>query len=77
MGFLRRLLVRRQSHPRFSALPLRVRKRLALACQELSEAEAELAQRIGLPEPPRLLLIDEEQAAIIVPDERGASAAAD
>jgi hypothetical protein len=77
MRILEKLLLRRQAHPQFSTLPVRVRRRLALACQELTDAEAEMAQRTGLPEPPRLLLIDEEEAAIIFPEEREASAGAD
>jgi hypothetical protein len=77
MRILEKLLIRRHDHPQFSSLPPRVRKRLGHACQELAEAEAEMARLIGLPKPPRLLLVDEEQASIIFPEEREASAGAD
>lgn len=56
--------------PRFTALTPRVRRRLAPAFQELSDAEQELAVRLGLPAPPRLLLVDEEAGVIVAPDER-------
>lgn len=70
MGFLDKLLTRRQGLPRFTGLTPRVRRRLVPACRELSEAEQELAERLDLPHPPRLLLVDEEEAIILTPDER-------
>ncbi|MFC4929981.1 hypothetical protein [Massilia sp. GCM10023247] len=56
--------------PRFDALGPRVRRRLAPAFQELGDAEQEMAARLGLPAPPRLLLIDEETGVIVAPEER-------
>lgn len=70
MGILERLLTRRRRMPRFAALPRHVRRRLAPVCRELSEAEEELAARLGLAEPPRLLLVDEETAVVVTPGER-------
>lgn len=70
MGILERLLTRRSHTECFAALEPRVRRRLGPVCQELSEAEHALAARLGLSRPPRLLLIDEEQAVILTPDER-------
>ncbi|WP_126174126.1 hypothetical protein [Altericroceibacterium xinjiangense] len=65
MAFLDKFFVRRQGLPRFSALPQRVRQRLALAARELADAEAEMADQLGLSQPPRLLMIDEEEAVIL------------
>lgn len=70
MGLLDKLLTRRRGLPVFTALAPRVRRRLAPACRELGEAEQELAAHLGLPQPPRLLLVDEEEAVILRPDER-------
>ncbi len=56
--------------PRFAGLAPRVQRRLVPVCQELSEAEDELATHLALPQPPRLLLVDEEEAVILTPDER-------
>jgi len=70
MGILDMLLTRRRRMPLFAALAPRVRRRLNIVCRELSEAEEELAARLGLPEPPRLLLVDEEEAVILTPGER-------
>jgi hypothetical protein len=67
---LEKLLTRRRDQPRFSALPRRVQQRLALACQELSDAEQALAARLDLPQPPRLLMVDEEEAVILTPSDR-------
>jgi hypothetical protein len=70
MRILDKLLTRRRDQPRFSALAPHVRHRLALACRELGDAEQELATRLGLPQPPRLLLVDEEEAVILTPGDR-------
>lgn len=70
MGILDRLLTRRRRMPRFVALAPRIRRRLNVVCRELSEAEEELATRLGLPQPPRLLLVDEEEAVVVTPGER-------
>ena len=70
MALLERFLVRRQGLPRFSALPHHVRRRLAFACQELTDAEAEMAEQLGLARPPRLLMVDEEEAVILFEPDR-------
>lgn len=70
VGVIDKLLTRRRGLPLFAALAPRVRRRLAPACRELDEAEREIAARLGLPRPPRLLLADEEEAVILRPDER-------
>lgn len=64
------LFTRRRDRPRFAALPRKVRRRLAFACRELGEAEREMADRLGLARPPRLLMIDEEEAVILSPADR-------
>lgn len=70
MRILDKLLTRRRNQPRFSALPKHVQQRLALACQELSDAEQSLAARLDLPQPPLLLMVDEEEAVILIPRDR-------
>lgn len=70
MRILNKLLTRRRDQPHFSALPPRVRQRLAVARQELSDAEQAIATRLGLPQPPRLLMVDEEEAVILTPGDR-------
>ena len=70
MRILDKLLTRRRDQPRFSALAPRVRHRLALACRELDDAEQALATRLGLPRPPRLLMVDEEEAVVLTPSDR-------
>lgn len=70
MGILDKLLTRRRRMPRFETLAPRIRRRLSFVCRELSEAEEELAARLELPQPPRLLLVDEEEAVILTPAER-------
>lgn len=70
MGILDKLLTRRRRMPRFETLAPRIRRRLRLVCRELSDAEEELAARLDLPQPPRLLLVDEEKAVILTPAER-------
>lgn len=69
--FLTNLLTRRHGAPRFDRLRPQVRRRLAYVCQELSEAEQEVATRLGLAQPPRLLLVDEEEAVVLTENERG------
>jgi ABC-type branched-subunit amino acid transport system ATPase component len=70
MGILDRLLTRRRRMPHFAALAPRVRRRLNTVCAELSEAEEEMAASLGLTQPPRLLLVDEEEAVVLTPDQR-------
>lgn len=67
---LDKLLTRRRGQPRFSALPPSVQKRLALACRELGDAERAIAASLDLPQPPRLLMVDEEEAVILIPGDR-------
>lgn len=70
MALLDRLFVRRRAMPRFSSLPQQVRRRLSVACQELTSAEDQMAQRLGLPNPPRLVLVDEEEAVVLFAADR-------
>jgi len=70
MRFIDKWLIRRRGVRRFSTLSPQVRHRLALACRELSEAEQEIAARLDLPQPPRLLIVDEEEAVILTPSDR-------
>lgn len=70
MGILDKWFTRRRGMPRFDGLAPRVQRRLVPVCQELNEAEDELATRLGLPRAPRLLLVDEEEAVILTPEER-------
>lgn len=70
MRILDKLLTRRRDQPRFSSLPPHVRQRLTLACRELSDAEQSIAERLGLPKPLRLLMVDEEEAVILTPSDR-------
>lgn len=70
MHFWDRLVTRRRGSPRFSTLSARVRRRLSVACHELTETEEEVARQLGLPEPPRLLMIDEEEAVMLTPNDR-------
>ncbi|MEC4721758.1 hypothetical protein RY831_21550 [Noviherbaspirillum sp. CPCC 100848] len=70
MRILDNFLTRRRDQPRFSSLAPHVRQRLTLACRELSDAEQSLAGRLGLPRPPRLLMVDEEEAVILTPSDR-------
>jgi ABC-type branched-subunit amino acid transport system ATPase component len=70
MRLLDKLFTRRRGQPSFSTLAPRVRRRLTHACRELGDAEQALATRLGLPQSPRLLMVDEEEAVIITPSER-------
>lgn len=70
MGILDKWLTRRRGLPSFAALGPRVRRRLGPVCQELASAEQELAEHLNLPQPPRLLLVDEEEAVVLTPKER-------
>lgn len=70
MRFLDKMLTRQRNQPSFSALTSRSQQRLALACQELSDAEEAIAAELDLPQPPRLLMIDEEKAVILTPGNR-------
>jgi len=71
MGMLDKLFTRRRRLPCFAALAPRIRRRLAPVCRELGDAEQDIARHLGLPQPPRLLLVDEEEAVILTPAERG------
>ncbi len=70
MAILDWLLTRRRGEPRFAVLPGHVRRRLGFVCSELNHAEQALADSLGLPQPPRLLLVDEESAVIVTPPDR-------
>ena len=70
MGMIDRLMTRRRGVPSFAALAQRKRRRLASVCRELNDAEQEVADYLGLARPPRLLLVDEEDAVILTPDQR-------
>lgn len=70
MSFFQSFFTRRRRVPRFSALPRRTRRRLALVCEGLTGAEDEMAQALGLPKPPRLMLVDEEEAVILLETDR-------
>jgi hypothetical protein len=65
MGILNKLLTRRCNQPSFSALAPHFQQRLALACQELSDAEQAIAAQLDVPHPSRLLMIDKEKAVIL------------
>ncbi|WP_102961156.1 hypothetical protein [Mangrovicella endophytica] len=70
MPIFDRLLTRRYTERRFAALQPRVRSRLALAARHLAEQEEDISASLGLSVPPRLLLIDEEEAVIVRPADR-------
>lgn len=70
MALLDKLFTRRRGVPRFSALPQRTRQRLAAACHDLTRAENNMAEKVGLDTPPRLMLVDEEEAVIILQTDR-------
>ena len=70
MRFIERLFTRRRTQRRFGDLEPRTRERLRRAICELSSAELSVAARLGLPEPPRLLMVDEETAVVLLPEDR-------
>lgn len=70
MSLLDKLFTRRRGVPRFSALPRRTRQRLAAACRDLTRTENEMADKLGLDTPPRLMLVDEEEAVILLKTDR-------
>ena len=70
MSFLEQLMIRRRGSRRFSTVPPRIRHRLAFASRELTQSEDEIARQLGLAEPPRLLMVDEEEAVILTPEDR-------
>lgn len=70
-----KLFTRGSESPEAAALSPQVRRRIAAACRDLSNAEASIGQRMGLAQPPRLLMVDEEQGAIIAPTDRDRIAA--
>lgn len=72
MRWLETLFIRRRYQPDPKRLAERTCRRLQPACQQLSEAERLVATSIGLATPPRLLLVDEEQAVILTPEARAA-----
>ena len=75
MRLLDLLFTRRRKLPKFADLSDGVRRRLASACRELTEAEDRAADRLHLESPPRLLLVDEETAVILAVEERNDVAA--
>lgn len=70
MGRLDAFFTRRRKVPRFASLPRRTRHHLVVVCEDLTEFEDEMARRLGLDTPPRLILVDEEEAVILLPDDR-------
>jgi hypothetical protein len=70
MALLDAIFTRRRQVPRFSALPRRTRQRLSVACDDLTRAEDEMADKLGLNAPPRLMLVDEEEAVILLQADR-------
>lgn len=70
MRVLQRLLVRRYDQRQFADLDPRICRRLALAARELRDSEEAIAAAVGLAEPPRLLMIDEEEAVVVLPSDR-------
>ena len=70
MRFLDRMLTRRRDQRQFCDVKHRTRQRLALAARELYDAEDAIAAASGLPMPPRLLMIDEEEAVVVLPTDR-------
>jgi len=70
MRWVEAILPRRRKDPRFSNLPSRKRKRLTLVCQHLTKAEDETARKLGLATPPRLIVVDEEEAVILFAQDR-------
>lgn len=71
MRLLDRFFTRRRQLPRFADLSESAHRRLNGACRELGDAEDRMAAHLGLAEPPRLLLVDEEEAVVITPEQRG------
>lgn len=70
MPLFDRYFRRQQDAPRVSDLSSAVRRRLTRSCGGLTAAETEIARRLDLPAAPRLLMIDEEEAVIVTPEER-------
>ena len=70
MRFIDKFMTRGRHQPRFDTLAQRVQNRLAPVCQDLGKAEQALAEHLDMPQPPRLLIIDEENAAVLTYDER-------
>ena len=70
MAILGTLFTRRRTVPRFSALPRRTRQRLTLVCDDLTRAENEMACKLGIRTPPRLMLMDEEEAVLVLANDR-------
>lgn len=62
--------IRSRQAARVSDLSPSVFHRLTRACRDLTAAEDAMAERLGLRTPPRLLMVDEEEAVVIAPDER-------
>lgn len=70
MRLFDRMFTRRHTLPSSTNLSNSVRRRLAPACRELTRAEEQIAAHLGLSTAPRLLLVDEEAAAILYPHDR-------
>lgn len=75
MRAIERFFTRRRRLPRFDDVSDSARRRLNDACRELSDAEDRMAALLHLPNPPRLLLVDEEEAVVITPEQRDEIAA--
>ncbi|WP_142847713.1 hypothetical protein [Telmatospirillum sp. J64-1] len=67
MRWLDRILTRGRHHRELSAI---ARRRLLLACRELSDQERTVREEMGLAVSPRLSLIDEEMGVVISPQMR-------
>ena len=72
MRLLDDLFTRSRRQPTSVDLSDDVKRRLSPACRELTDAEDLMAARLGLDKVPRLLIIDEEAAVILSPQERTA-----
>jgi hypothetical protein len=70
LALLDAIFTRRRQVPRFSALPRRTRQRLSVACDDLTTTENEIARDLGLDTPPRLMLVDEEEAVLLLKTDR-------
>jgi hypothetical protein len=70
MRLFDRIWTRRRHQRRFSDLAPHVQRRLALVARELRDEEDAIAAALNLPEPPRLLMIDEEESVVVGPGDR-------
>lgn len=70
MAFFDRYFLRGQGAPHLADLSPAVMRRLQRACGGLSASEEEMAKLLGLDTPPRLLMVDEEEGVIVLPEDR-------